>query len=209
MNEISRIPWGKVFSNFIWILGASMILAVFSYHEFLAHLKKAKRTEVFKRNSFKKPFILGLVLIALGISASSLLHIFSVPPEAIILKDTVKFSPSSLEGDKTINGDIIFMASSGAITSKIIQFEKSKYEIQITSKGSRALGETARLRVFVGINLIADYFTSTEYEEKVIEFKSKKKQLKRLIIEFCNDYYDPENNLDRNVWIKSVGIIKN
>ena len=70
MNDIQSIPWGKVFSNFVWILGASIILAVFSYHEFLAYVQKAKRIEVFKRNSFKKPFLLGLILATAGVCAS-------------------------------------------------------------------------------------------------------------------------------------------
>ena len=70
MNDMQGIPWGKVFSNFVWILGASIILAVFSYHEFLAYVQKAKRIEVFKRNSFKKPFLLGLILVTAGICAS-------------------------------------------------------------------------------------------------------------------------------------------
>lgn len=70
MNEISNIPWGRVFSNFVWILGASVILASFSYHEFLAHVQRAKRTEVFKRDSLKKPLLLGVILVAAGISAS-------------------------------------------------------------------------------------------------------------------------------------------
>ena len=71
MNEISRIPWGRVFSNFVWILGAALILTALSYHEFLAHLQKVKRIEIFKRDSFKKPFLLGTILIAAGISASA------------------------------------------------------------------------------------------------------------------------------------------
>ncbi len=71
MNEIPKIPWGKVFSNFVWILGTALILTAVSYHEFLAHIKKAKRIEVFKRDSFKKPFLLGTILIAAGISASA------------------------------------------------------------------------------------------------------------------------------------------
>ncbi len=70
MSEVTNIPWGKVISNFVWILGASIILAVFSYHEFLAYVQKAKRIEVFKRNSFKKPFLFGLILVTAGVCAS-------------------------------------------------------------------------------------------------------------------------------------------
>ena len=68
---MSGIQWGKVFSNFVWILGTALILTAVSYHEFLAHIQKAKKVEVFKRDSFKKPFLLGTILIAAGISASA------------------------------------------------------------------------------------------------------------------------------------------
>lgn len=208
MSEILKIPWGQVLSNFAWILGVAIILATFNYNELLVHLQKAKITELVKRNSFKKPFFMGLILITVGVGTSSLFHIFSEPQETIILKDRVKFPPSSLEGRKIIKDDLIKMPWGGVIKSKTLQFEKSKYKIQIISKGSEALGETAQLKVYIGFNLIADFFTSVEYKEKTIEFTSEKEQLKRLIIEFANDYYDPEKNLDRNVWIRSVEILK-
>jgi len=70
MSEIPKIPWGDVLSNFTWILGAAIILADFSYHEFLASVKKTKRIEVFKRSSFKRPFLIGLILVTVGISVS-------------------------------------------------------------------------------------------------------------------------------------------
>ena len=73
MSEISIIPWGTVLLNFVWIIGAAIILAVFSHSEFLAHIQKAKRKEVYKRNFFKKSLFLGLILIVVGISASFLL----------------------------------------------------------------------------------------------------------------------------------------
>ena len=148
------------------------------------------------------------LLIVAGICASFILHISPAKKEAIISKDMDKLSLSSFEGPRRIEGNLIFMPGGGVIESKKIHFEKSKYEIRIISKGSKALGETARLKVFVGLNLVADYFTAVEFNEKIIEFKCKKEQLKRLKIWFDNDYYDPEKKLDRNVWIKSVTLIK-
>ena len=60
----------QIISNFMWILGLAIILAAFSYHEFLAHLQKTKRQEIFKRDSFRKPCLLGLILVASGVSFS-------------------------------------------------------------------------------------------------------------------------------------------
>lgn len=70
MNEIQSIPWGKVFTNFVWIFGASLILADFSYHEFLSHQRNAPLIKVLKKSSFKTPFFWGVFLIAVGISLS-------------------------------------------------------------------------------------------------------------------------------------------
>ena len=70
MNEIQSIPWGKVFANFVWIFGASLILADFSYHEFLSNQKKAPLIKVLKGSSFITPFLWGVFLVAAGISLS-------------------------------------------------------------------------------------------------------------------------------------------
>ena len=61
----------RIIANFVWILGIALILSVFSYHEFLAHVQKAKIIKVFKRDSFKRLFLLGMILVASGISAST------------------------------------------------------------------------------------------------------------------------------------------
>jgi hypothetical protein len=66
MEELIRIPWGKVFANLTWIFGASIILADFSYHEFLVHREKTILIKVLKKDSFKRPFYLGLLLFTLG-----------------------------------------------------------------------------------------------------------------------------------------------
>ena len=70
MNEIQNIPWGKVLSNFVWIFGASIILAVFSYHEFLSHQKKSQLKGILNERSFKAPFLWGVFLVTVGISLS-------------------------------------------------------------------------------------------------------------------------------------------
>lgn len=70
MEELTKIPWWGIFTNFVWIFGASIILADFSYHEFLSHQKKTPLIKVLKKSSFKTPFFWGVFLIAGGISLS-------------------------------------------------------------------------------------------------------------------------------------------
>ena len=60
----------RIISNFIWILGISLILAAFSLHEFLSYKLRIKRKELFKRDTFKKSIVLGLVLIVFGLIVS-------------------------------------------------------------------------------------------------------------------------------------------
>ena len=70
MNPLPKIPWGAVFSNFLWIVGAAVILAAISYHDYLASQKKEKFINLLKRNSFKKPLFSGLFLVTAGIALS-------------------------------------------------------------------------------------------------------------------------------------------
>ena len=210
MEEMSNIPWAKVITNSLWILGAAITLASFSYYEFVARLKRTNKIKIFKNISFKKLLLLGLILIIFGASTSILFQAILKEPEAIIIENSIKFPLLNFEGSKVIiiRSHEILMYGNGIIKSKKIYFENSKYEARIIAKGSEALGETAKLVVFIGTKVIADYFTSTEYKEKIIEFTIEKKQLKRLIIGFTNDYYDQEKKQDRNIWIKSIIINK-
>jgi len=70
MNQLPKIPWGTVFSNFLWIVGAAIILAAMSYHDYLASQKKEKLINLLKRNSFQKPLFSGLFLVTAGIALS-------------------------------------------------------------------------------------------------------------------------------------------
>ena len=69
--------WGKfdfkilpVFFNFIWILGAALILFNFSLHGFLARSTPMKLRSLIKSISFQKLFLTGLILIAGGVCVS-------------------------------------------------------------------------------------------------------------------------------------------
>ena len=65
-----QIPWVKVLTNFVWIVGTALILAAFSYHDYLAHMEKTRLKEVLRRKSFLWPGMLGSILITGGVAAS-------------------------------------------------------------------------------------------------------------------------------------------
>ena len=70
MSEGIGFPWGRVLAYFLWIFGLAVVLATFSYHEFLIHLKKTSWKEIFSSSSFLKPVHIGGILILAGISGS-------------------------------------------------------------------------------------------------------------------------------------------
>jgi 4-amino-4-deoxy-L-arabinose transferase-like glycosyltransferase len=143
----------------------------------------------------------------------TLLDLFSINPKIIFLKglkkDIIKISLSQLEGKKKLLEDgSLWLPWNSKLKSKKIQLEKAKYKISIIAKGTEANGENARLKIYIGDQLIDDYFTEKEYKERVILFMSKKEEETNLIVEFVNDYCDREKGLDRNAWIKSITITK-
>jgi hypothetical protein len=68
MNE--PFPWVEVFSAFLWILGIAIILADFSYHEFLVHVRKLKWLDVIRSRGFLWPIKVAVVLILFGMAGS-------------------------------------------------------------------------------------------------------------------------------------------
>jgi hypothetical protein len=71
MIDIANIDWIFIFAHFLWILGASFLLALFGYFDFQIHAEKRSRREVFKMTSFKIFFLLGLSFVFSGIGLSA------------------------------------------------------------------------------------------------------------------------------------------
>lgn len=60
------IDWRMVASNGLWILGLSVLLAAFSYHDWLAGTSGRRRRDLFKEPSFLLPCTSGLFLTCVG-----------------------------------------------------------------------------------------------------------------------------------------------
>jgi|GEM_PF-3029845 len=63
-------PWVEVFSSFLWILGLAVVLADFSYHEFLVHKRQLNWSDAFRSRGFLWPIKVAIVLILFGLSGS-------------------------------------------------------------------------------------------------------------------------------------------
>ena len=61
------IDWWFVGVNALWILGLSIILAAFSYHNWLRRETRHRWKEVFARPWWRLPFSLGMLLFCLGL----------------------------------------------------------------------------------------------------------------------------------------------
>ncbi len=60
------IDWWMVATNSLWILGLSIVLAAFSYHDWLARVKQRRRRDLFKERSWRLPWTLGMFLTSVG-----------------------------------------------------------------------------------------------------------------------------------------------
>ena len=60
------IDWWFVAVNALWILGLSIILAAFSYHDWLRHATGRRWKELRARPSWRFPFSGGMLLFCLG-----------------------------------------------------------------------------------------------------------------------------------------------
>lgn len=61
------IDWWSVVANSLWILGASVILAAFSYYAWVASNESSTLTAQLEKPTFALVFFLGLGLIGLGL----------------------------------------------------------------------------------------------------------------------------------------------
>jgi hypothetical protein len=83
MTETS-FPWAYVITNAVWIFGLAVILAALGWHDFLKHKEQRRAQSAasdlngrsdglnspFRRESFRKPVLLGLTLVAGGLALS-------------------------------------------------------------------------------------------------------------------------------------------
>ena len=60
------IDWWRVFTNSLWILGLSTLLAAFSYNDWLATETGQRRRDLFKEPAWRLPCSLGLFLTCAG-----------------------------------------------------------------------------------------------------------------------------------------------
>lgn len=63
-------PWGQVIVYFLWILGLAVILADFSYFDFISRKKNLAWKDILKRDDFLRPLHLGGILILVGVGGA-------------------------------------------------------------------------------------------------------------------------------------------
>lgn len=65
------IDWISLLFHIIWILGAAVILAAFSYHHWQANQQQQPLRQHLRQPAFIRPFALGATLISLGLAGTS------------------------------------------------------------------------------------------------------------------------------------------
>jgi hypothetical protein len=61
------IDWPPVALNVLWIIGCAVILAAFSYANWMAHMHGVSTRHLLRAPSFQLPFLIGMGLISLGL----------------------------------------------------------------------------------------------------------------------------------------------
>ncbi len=172
--EFVVVDWRLISANFLWILGAAIILITLSYHEFLASQKKIKFWNILMASSFKKYSILGLTLIALGLFFSPIssggqtsskfffidYNVFdSEKIKPVEFSESINFTNNEMEmntknpaGDNLqypIENGLIVMPWNGYVGTPFIKLHKGNYIIEFEARGSRADNEFAKIFVFL------------------------------------------------------------
>ena len=61
------IDWVNVTFNTLWICGLAVILAAFSYHDWLAHETGFRLRDILSQCSWRVPFAAGVLLTSVGL----------------------------------------------------------------------------------------------------------------------------------------------
>ena len=65
------IDWANVAVNSLWILGLAVILAALGHHDWLAYRTRVRLRELFTTPSWRRPGLLGMLLVCLGLMLAS------------------------------------------------------------------------------------------------------------------------------------------
>ena len=60
------IDWYMVAANGLWIAGLSVVVAAFSYHDWIARETRRRRRDLFKERSWQLPWASGMCLTSVG-----------------------------------------------------------------------------------------------------------------------------------------------
>jgi hypothetical protein len=90
--------WGQfdlhlnlVIPYFIWISGAALMLAAFSYHDHMAHRRKIRLRDALRLPSFLRPAAVGAVLFGAGVAAAARSPILAVSAAGLAMAAVVVF----------------------------------------------------------------------------------------------------------------------
>jgi len=166
--------WWFIISNFIWILGVSTIVTVFSYHEFFCSKSKTNLKKALTKNSFKKYIFWGLILVSSGFLLSLSNNDNALRKSKFMLIDHNIYNPNKINRlamKKLLNianhememkitdtsvtekryllfKEFIFMPWNGYIGTPFINFDNGLYEFEFEGYGSKAKNEYSKIFVY-------------------------------------------------------------
>ena len=108
-----------------------------------------------------------------------------------------------------VQGDCLFSSVAVELTTTleaVPDCELSHFFLEIDGHGRELFGENSRLKVFIDGNLqglveLEDKFSTKRCPVTIEQFPCELKLV------YCNDLWDPETKIDRNLWFRSVRLI--
>ena len=143
-----------------------------------------------------------LLRTLLGNAGVALRHVSSGTPIAL---DGFELQPDVTHVEKR-SGGIIYLGNT-AWTQGTVEFAKSAtYQVIVDAKGTEANGEFPEIELSVDGNVVeAKQLSSTGWHETVYTTAVAEGE-HVLRLRFTNDYYDPAQHLDRNLWIRRLAV---
>lgn len=169
MHVTIQINWLLLVSNFLWILGIAIIIALLGLMQFLKASNGIKCID-----TLKKPLLRIGILFSFGMIISGLLlNYFKIPSDKFIaakiekqianpmewrkFEGLIHFFPNELKMDRHNKGhlmnnegmkdDTLILFWDGYIQTPFIRFKTGKYCVEFMAKGSRARNEFSKIKI--------------------------------------------------------------
>lgn len=226
------LDWWYLLTHFLWILGAAIVLATFSYYEFLARREKKRFREYLKRGPFKKFILAGFMMIGIAIFLApyryreqslsdrfifidyNVYDLESIDREELIDQLVIPADDTVMSRKYKVRKNLVIMNRNGYVETPFFEIKKGHYEVEFEAYGSETRGEFSKVIVaFLALEkkglVVHDALKIIELSDKReiyrVIFEAKKDVAGKFRIQFFNSRVDDKRKR-RGIWMGQIEI---